>query len=93
MIQDRIEKKFKGDKATTKNQFDENNQPLFSSSNATPDQLLIYEVNGKFVRENLLIRPEEINNFKAINMKNQEDLKIRRPRKISYFSGTLGMGL
>ena len=78
---------------TTKNQFDENNQPIFLSSNETPDQLLIYEVNGKFVRENLLIRPEEITYFKAINMKNEEDLKIRRPKKISYFSGTLGKGL
>ena len=78
---------------TTKNQFDENNEPLFTSSNETPDQLLIYEVNGKFVRENLLIRPEEITNFKAINMKNEEDLNIRRPKKISYFSGTLGMGI
>ena len=93
MIQDKIEKKFKGDKATTKNQFDENNQPLFSSSNETPDQLLIYEVNGKFVRENLLVRREEIYNFKAINMRNLEDFKFIKPTKISYFSGTLGMGL
>ena len=91
MIQDKVKKKFKGDKATTEKKFDENNQPLFSSSNETPDQLLIYEVNGKFVRENLLLRPEEITNFKAINMKNQEDLK--RVKQISSYSGTLGMGL
>ena len=88
MLQDKIKKEFKADSpnSETKN-FDENNQPLKSKDPEIPDQLLIYEVNGLFVHENLLIAPEKIVNFRAINMKNQEDLN--RVKKISYYTGTL----
>ena len=86
MLKDKTEKKFK-DTNANKRKFDENNQPCIISTPEIPDQLLIYEVNGLFVHENLLIAPEEIKNFRAINMKNKEEL--RRVKKISYFSGTL----
>ena len=52
-----------------------------------PDQLLIYEVNGKLVHENLNIQAEEIESFKAFNQTNRED--IRRNERLSYFSGIL----
>ena len=86
MLQDRINKEFKKTNSNKK-KFDENNQPLLTSLLVNPNQLLIYEVNGIFVRENLLIAPEEIENFRAINMENQRDLI--RFNRISYFSGTL----
>ena len=50
-----------------------------------PDQLLIYEVNGKLVHENPNIQPEEIESFKAFNQTNREDIDRER---LSYFSGT-----
>ena len=77
---------FLGDKFTDR-RFDEYGMPRFSERNETPDQLLIYEVNGKFVHEELPIQPETIRNFKAINQKNPED--ISRNKRISFFSGTL----
>ena len=86
MLKDKTEKKFK-DTNTNKKKFDENNQPFIKSTLENPNQLLIYEVNGLFVHENLLIAPEKIVNFRAINMKNQEDLN--RVKKISYYTGTL----
>ena len=86
MLKDKTEKKFK-DTDTNKKKFDENNQPFKKDTLETPNQLLIYEVNGLFVHENLLIAPEKIVNFRAINMKNQEDLN--RVKKISYYMGTL----
>ena len=88
MLQDKIKKEFKADRPNEKN-FDENNQPLKSKDPEIPDQLLIYEVNGLFVHENLLIAPEEIEKFKAINMKNQDEFKRQNFEKISYYSGTL----
>ena len=70
----------------TDRRFDEYGLPRFSELNETPDQLLIYEVNGKFVHEELPIQPETIRNFKAINQKNPKDINRKR---ISFFSGTL----
>ena len=86
MLKDKTEKKFK-DTNLNKKKFDENNQPCIKSTAEIPDQLLIYEVNGLFVHENLRIAPEEIENFRAINMGNPDIL--RKDKKISYFSGTL----
>ena len=77
---------FVGDKCSDR-KFDENGLPRFSATNETPDQLLIYEVNGKFVHEVLPIQPETVRDFKAINQKNPED--IIRNERISFFSGTL----
>ena len=87
MLQDRATRgQFKGNK---KNKFDEITRlPLFKNGSAdAPDQLLIYEVNGKSVHENLNIQAEEIKSFKAFNQTNRED--IRRNERLSYFSGTL----
>ena len=77
---------FMGDKSNLR-RFDEYGLPKFSKENETPNQLLIYEVNGKFVHECLPVQPDEIKTFKAINHQNPED--IRRVKKLSYFSGKL----
>ena len=77
---------FFGDKCTDR-RFDEYGLPRFSELNETPDQLLIYEVNGKFVHEELPIQPETIRNFKAINQKNL--LYMNDFRRLSFFSGIL----
>jgi len=82
---DENKKDFKGDRNNDK-KFDENKKPLFSKSEEIPDQLLLYEVNGKFIVEKLPILPEEIETFKAFNLRNQEDLGRGL---ISYFSGAL----
>ena len=88
MLQDKIKKEFKPDRPNNKTKkFDENNRPLRKVWPENPDQLLIYEVNGLFVHENLLIAPEEIENFRAVNMKNQGELN--RANIISYYEGTL----
>jgi len=77
---------FMGDKCTDK-RFDEYGLPRFSEENKTPNQLLIYEVNGKFVHECLPVQPDEIKTFKAINQDNPND--IERVQRLSYFSGKL----
>ena len=90
MIQDKLQRQFKLTKGKKpKSKFDEKTQqPLYKISICEmPDQLLIYEVNGKLVHENLNIQAEEIESFKAFNQTNQED--IRRNERLSYFSGTL----
>ena len=51
-----------------------------------PKQLLVYEVNGKFVHECLPVQPNEIKAFKAINQQNPYDIG---KFKLSYFSGKL----
>ena len=70
-----------------KNKFDEiTGLPIFKNTICdAPDQLLIYEVNGKLVHENPNIQPEEIESFKAFNQTNREDIDRER---LSYFSGT-----
>ena len=50
-------------------------------------QLLLFEVNGQFVHENLSIQPDEIKSFKAINQENYEDLD--RDNIISYYTASL----
>ena len=50
-------------------------------------QLLLFEVNGQFVHENLSIQPNEIKSFKAINQENYEDLD--RDKIISYYTASL----
>lgn len=67
---------FKGKRTPRK--FNEHNLPRFSEHQETPNRLLIYEVNGKFVHEELPIQPETIKNFKAINKKNYEDINRNR---------------
>ena len=76
---------FKGDKSNLR-RFDEYGLPKFSKENETPNQLLIYEVNGKFVHECLPVQPDEIKTFKAINQRNLTDIGRER---LSYFSGKL----
>ena len=51
-----------------------------------PNQLLVYEVNGKFVHECLPVQLNEIKTFKAINKQNLYDIGRER---LSYFSGKL----
>ena len=51
-----------------------------------PKQLLVYEVNEKFVHECLPVQPNEIKTFKAINKQNLNDIV---KSKLSYFSGKL----
>ena len=48
-----------------------------------PKQLLVYEVNEKFVHECLPVQPDKIKTFKAINQQSP------RKFKLSYFSGKL----
>ena len=59
-------------------------QACNNDSKQIPNQLLIFEVNGKFVHECLPIQPEEIRTFKAINRENRQDIGRQR---LSYFSG------
>ena len=91
------EKKF--DKKLDKNgkpkypkKFDEIGKPKFSSKRKKPDdfpdQLLIFEINGELVHNNLTIQPDHIKCFKAINQLNCEELG--RVKKITYYSATLG---
>ena len=63
-----------------------------SNRTEEPDLLLVFEVNGKPVHENLTIREDEITTFKAFNLNNFEEFhrdKVKGVPVKSYYTGIL----